>query len=63
MGGRRITGVVAAVAVSFLVLTLVASSARPSSLIGVKYMDGPALKMLNPGLRSGEEKDPDDPWG
>lgn len=55
---------VAAVAASCLVMVLIAASGRPSAMLQMSFAPGkPILKALNPGLRSGEEKDPDDPWG
>jgi hypothetical protein len=60
----RVGVVVAAVAASCLVAVLVASSGKPSAMLQMSFAPGaPILKALNPGLRSGADKDPDDPWG
>lgn len=60
----RVVVVVAAVAASCLVAVLVASSGKPSAMLQMSFAPGaPILKALNPGLRSGADKDPDDPWG
>jgi len=60
----RVGVVVAAVAASCLVAVLVASSGKPSAMLQMSVAPGaPILKLLSPGLRSGEDKDPDDPWG